>query len=179
MLQHNFGIQGKFPLTISEGTLKIKRILVASLTLILSMSLMSPAAANEAVFYLDLSKGCYSYTKNGKGTFPIESTRYKNLFKTSCNKPHHVEVFFAGNVKTKNNAMLPTQEDVQKVCVAKYKKKFGKEAPRQIVSNTPYLRWFFADAGAENRKYGTKGICFAHLADSTYSNYISVNKSFK
>ena len=156
-----------------------KKILGITLVTFLSFSLASPALANESVFYLDLKKGCYSYTKNGKGTFPVDSPRYKNLFTSTCNKPHHVEVFFAGNIKTANNAKLPTQADAQKACVSRYKKKFGYNPPTQIVPNTPYLRWFFADAGVENKKYGTKTVCLAHYADNTYSNYISVNKPFK
>jgi len=163
---------------LSDYYEEMRRNIASFLLSIFLVSLFTPSAfAATKVFYLDLKKGCYSYTANGKGTFSFDSKNYKRLFKSTCMASHHIEVIWAGKIKTSSPIGLPTAAEVSRTCGAKYETLMGYSAPEEIVEDTPYISWFYADPGAENKKYGSKVICFIHLADKTYSNFISVKGS--
>jgi hypothetical protein len=159
----------------NRSSLRNFRILI--LTFALALVVPANSFAASKVFYLDLKKGCYSYTSNGKGMYLIDSPNYKRLFKSTCAAAHHIEVIWAGKIKTSSANKVPTDAEVTGTCTAKYESVMGYSAPQEIVDDTPYLRWFYADAGAEGKKYGSKVICYLHLSDETYSNYLSVKGS--
>lgn len=133
--------------------------------------------ADSRVFYLDLKKGCYSYTKNGKGYYPIETSNYKRLYKSTCRASHHFEVIWKGKIKTSSSKNAPTEAEVSRTCDFHYENVMGYSAPSEIISDTPYLRWFYADPGAETKKYGSTVVCLIHLADDTYTNFLPVKGS--
>ena len=155
----------------------MKKFRLLILTFALVLVIPSNSFAASKVFYLDLKKGCYSYSSNGKGMYLIGSPNYKRLFKSSCAAAHHIEVIWAGKIKTSSANKVPTDAEVTRTCTAKYESVMGYSAPQEIIDDTPYLQFFYADAGAEGKKYGSKVICYLHLADDTYSNYLSVKGS--
>ena len=152
----------------------MRKLIIAGLVSLLSVSSVLPAQAASTTFYLNLkANSCYSFTKSGTKPASIE-TDLKKMYAVSCSKPHHFEVIKAGQVPSEG--ALLTQEDMSAYCTAAYLKKFGKEAPYEISEGAIYLRWYFPDAGLETKKYKKKGICIVHKSDANYSVY-SVLKS--
>ena len=154
-----------------------KKTITLALTFVLTLIVPSNSFAASKVFYLDLKKGCYSYTSDGKGMYLIDTPNYKRLYKSTCMASHHIEVIWSGKIKTSSTNKVPTDAEVSRTCASKYESVMGYSAPLNIVDETPYLRWFYADPGAEGKKYGSKVICYIHLADNTYTNYVPVKGS--
>lgn len=121
--------------------------------------------------YLEMEVGCYSSTYPVEGPVNISQSFISRTFYTaSCTGQYHWQVFFAGQVKTKGNAQVPTEDDITTACFAEYKKVFGKEAPTSIEPGAIYLRWFMPDTSDLGKKYPQRIECIAHTADSGYNN---------
>jgi hypothetical protein len=168
---HNVKFQN-YKILNSNFIIKKYFILLLSFFLILVSSTSAYAATK--VFYLDLKRGCYSYTPNGKGKFLVTDINYKYLYKSNCKSSHHVEVIWAGKIRPADGSSSPTQEDAYGVCDDKYFRVMGFYAPTETPTSDPYLRWFFADAGKENRKFGAKVICLIGKSDNSWDYYVPV-----
>lgn len=154
---------GKWAKTLSQ-------IAVATLVLACSVVTVSPAQAGSSTFYLNAKPGCYSFTVPAEDAYPIEGSRYKLLFRTSCDAEHHIQVLYSGVLKTKGG-VTATENQVYKACASYYKKVIGSNPPTVIQNSKPYLRYWWPDAGLETLKYNNKIICYVHAADKTYTNY--------
>jgi hypothetical protein len=132
--------------------------------------IISPAQAGQSTFYLNARPGCYSFTTPADDKYPIEGSRYKLLFRGSCDDDHHIQVIYSGPIKTKGGATA-TEEQVYAACAGYYRKVVGTTPPTTIQNKKPYLRYWWPDAGLETLKYNNKIVCYVHQADKTYTNY--------
>lgn len=149
----------------------LSRLVVAALILSSSLFLGAPAQAGASTFYLNAKAGCYNFTVPAEENYPIEGSRYKLIFRTSCDEEHHIQVIYAGVLKTKGK-VTATETQVYKACSGYYKKVMGSNPPTVIQNSKPYLSYWWPDAGLETLKYNNKIICYLHAADRTYSNYV-------
>lgn len=152
------------------------RAIAAVIAIGLGTAVSLPAQAGAFTFYLNMKPGCYSYTSPTLDTYPLEGSKYKTLFRGSCNAPHHLQVIFAGIVKAK--ARTATEDEVFALCKSKYKKHMGSAAPTTIQSSRPYLNYYWPDAGLERLKYSNKVVCYIHGADETYDNYVTLVEEY-
>jgi hypothetical protein len=136
----------------------------------LSPAALLPAEAGSSTFYLNSKAGCYSFTTPADAGYAIEGTRYKLLFRGSCDDDHHIQIIYSGPINTKNGATA-TETQVYKACETYYKKVVGTTPPTSIQNKKPYLRYWWPDAGLETLKYNNKIVCYVHQADKTYTNY--------
>lgn len=142
----------------------------AALAATLSPVTLAPAEAGLSTFYLNSKPGCYSFTLPAEEGYGIEGTRYKLLFRGSCDEDHHIQIIYSGPIKTKNGATA-TEEQVYRACATYYKKVVGTTPPTTIQAKKPYLRYWWPDAGLETLKYNNKIVCYVHQSDNTYTNY--------
>jgi hypothetical protein len=153
-----------------------KRIAMAALSALFTLATtltplnLMPAEAGASTFYLNSKSGCYSFTTPAEEGYAIEGSRYKLLFRGSCDDDHHIQVIYSGPIKTKNGATA-TEEQVYRACATYYKKVVGTTPPTSIQSKKPYLRYWWPDAGLETLKYNNKIVCYVHQSDKTYTNY--------
>jgi hypothetical protein len=131
---------------------------------------IAPAEAGLSTFYLNSKAGCYSFTTPAEEGYAIEGTRYKLLFRGSCEDDHHLQIIYSGPIKTKSGATA-TEEQVYKTCATYYKKVVGGTPPTTIQNKKPYLRYWWPDAGLETLKYNNKIVCYVHQSDRNYENY--------
>jgi hypothetical protein len=143
---------------------------LAAIITTLSPVALTPAEAGLSTFYLNSKAGCYSFTTPAEEGYGIESTRYKLLFRGSCDEDHHIQVIYSGPIKTKNG-VTATEEQVYRACASYYKKVVGTTPPTTIQNKKPYLRYWWPDAGLETLKYNNKIVCYVHQSDKTYTNY--------
>lgn len=152
----------------------MKKLLAALLAATFLLSSTNALAAGTT-FYLKLVNGqCYSFNSSTTSGVRIETTG-KTLYQKSCYSKHHIQVIKVGTVRKTGTI---TQENMAAFCEAGYKAKFKKYSPVNITAGAKYLRWFFADPGAELKKYGRIGICYIHQADSNYFNYTVMTKKY-
>lgn len=135
-----------------------------------------PANAGAFTFYLNMKPGCYSFTSPTSDTYPLEGSKYKTVFRGSCTSPHHIQVIYAGIIKSK--ARTATEQEVLTFCRAQYRKHLGVSAPTTIRNDRPYLNYYWPDAGLERLKYSNKAICYIHAADKTYDNYVTMVEEY-
>lgn len=153
-----------------------KRIASAAAAIIGALATsLTPLATNAAeaglsTFYLNSKPGCYSFTVPADDQYPIEGSRYKLLFRGSCDDDHQIQIIYSGPIKTKNGATA-TEEQVYRACTTYYKKVVGTTPPTSIQNKKPYLRYWWPDAGLETLKYNNKIVCYVHQADKNYTNY--------
>ena len=121
--------------------------------------------------FMELQVGCYSSTYPITGPASIQKTFLDRKFYTAdCNAAYHWQVFFAGQITTKSMFDSMLDSEATPFCFDEYKRKFGKEAPMDIVPNGIYLRWIFSDTEALGNLYPRRMICMVHTADTSYSN---------
>ena len=156
--------------------MRYKRFCLAAATAILVATStlnpvnVSPAEAGLSTFYLNSKAGCYSFTTPAEEGYAIEGSRYKLLFRGSCEDDHHIQIIYSGLIKTKNGATA-TEEQVYKACAGYYKKVVGGAPPTTIQNKKPYLRYWWPDAGLDTLKYNNKIVCYVHQSDRNYENY--------
>ena len=142
-------------------------------TFVFSLLLPSANGATTGTFYLDAKVGCYAADKTPKKPHKWSTTNYKTLYSTSCNSPHHYEVFSITKLKAKNLASDAAQKEASTACSTAARKTInGAEVPATLT-----FAYFFPDPGAEQKKYGTKTICFFRVSDTKSDQYtISISK---
>lgn len=143
---------------------------VSGLVMTFGPTAVDPASAGSSTFYLNSKPGCYSFTSPAAENYGIENTRYKLLFRGSCEADHHIQVIYSGSIKVAGGASASEQQ-VYKACATYYKKKIGSNPPTTVQSKKPYLRYWWPDAGLETLKYNNKIVCYLHQADSRYERY--------
>lgn len=153
----------------------MKRVLIAALTFALALNSQS-AQAGAFTFYLNMTKGCYSYTSPTQADYPIEGSKYKTVFRGPCSEPHHIQVIYSAKTKAKSRTI--TELEVFNLCNREYKKALGYAPPTTIQDEKPYLRYYWPDAGLERLKYSNKVICYIHAADETYDNYLQMVEAY-
>ncbi|MCX8530665.1 MAG: hypothetical protein ORN27_11470 [Rhodoluna sp.] len=142
----------------------------AALAIAATFTPLVSAEAGQSTFYLNSKAGCYSFATPAEEGYAIEGSRYKLLFRGSCEDDHHIQIIYSGPIKTKNGATA-TEEQVYKACATYYKKVVGGNPPSTIQNKKPYLRYWWPDAGLETLKYNNKIVCYVHQSDKTYTNY--------
>lgn len=152
-----------------------RSILAVVLAALISLQ-ASPVNGGAFTFYLNMTKGCYSYTSPTQAEYPIEGSKYKTVFRGPCNQPHHIQVIYSATAKAK--ARTITETEVFNLCNREYKKALGVKPPTTIQDQIPYLRYYWPDAGLERLKYNNKVICYIHAADQTYDNYIQMVEQY-
>lgn len=158
-----------------KGT-TLKRIIAIASAIALALTTSVSASAGSFTFYLNMKPGCYSYTSPTVAQYPIEGSKYKTVYRNSCNDEHHIQVIYSAVTKAK--ARTITEAEVYKVCTTQYRKKLGVAAPTTIQDEIPYLRYYWPDAGLERLKYNNKVICYIHAADETYDNYMQMVEAY-
>jgi hypothetical protein len=151
---------------------------ISSVALMATLFVATPAQAGSSTFYLNVKKGCYSFTNPAEDGYAIEGTRYKIMFRTDCAQDHHVQVIYVGNIKTKNGATA-TETQVYKLCASYYKKLIKVNPPTSITDAIPYIGYFWPDAGLETLKYTNKVVCYLHHADDQYEAYQLIAGEYK
>ena len=134
------------------------------LTATLVFSSLAPAshAATAGTFYLDAKIGCYAADKSPTKSHKWSTTNYKTLYATSCKNPHHYEVYLITKLKAKNLSSDAAQKEASTACSKAARSKInGADVPATLT-----FAYFFPDPGAEQKKYGTKTICFFRVADA-------------
>ena len=148
----------------------MRKAIVVLLSSMLVLSLIQPANAAKSAFYLNLTKGCYSGTPTATRPLPWSSPTYKTLYPKSCFSPHHYEVFYISKLSSNLSNNDASQKEASDKCDL---------AATSYLSSTRYsdilsVAWFFPDAGAEEKKYGKKLICFFRFAYEESWDYSEV-----
>ena len=148
----------------------MRKSLVVLLSSMLVISLIQPANAAKSAFYLNLTKGCYSGTPTATRPLLWSSPTYKTLYPKSCFSPHHYEVFYISKLSSSLSNNDASQKEASDKCDL---------AATSYLSSTRYsdilsVAWFFPDAGAEEKKYGKKLICFFRFAYEESWDYSEV-----
>ena len=134
-------------------------------------------ALSKGTFYLELKTGCYSANKLPNKPSKWTDTNYKTLYSTSCTSPHHYEVFFTGKIKAKDLNSDAAKKEAGIACDnAAINTLMGqKDLPLSLTYG-----YFFADPGAEEKKYGKKIFCFFRVADPKNDKYtLSIERTFR
>jgi hypothetical protein len=153
-----------------------KFAVLATLALFISGS-PAAEALSKGSFYLELKLGCYSANKAPTKSSRWSDTNYKTLYSTSCNEPHHYEVFYVGKIKAKNLGSTAARKEAEIACDnAALDSLMGqKDLPRSLTYG-----YFFPDPGAEEKKYGKKILCFFRVADPKNDKLtLSIKRTFR
>ena len=134
-------------------------VTVASLII---SSLALPPANAKSTFYLDLKKGCYAGNSPATSLLEWSGPNYKTLFRTSCNKKYHYQVYFISKL-----SLNLAGESAQKQSGERCSSALSRLVDLNKVDPRLGIGWFFPDVGAEERKYGKKLICFVRMASSS------------
>ena len=134
----------------------MRRTLTVLLSTALIVTLIQPANAAKSVFYLNLTKGCYSGTPTATRPLLWSSPTYKTLYPKSCFTSHHYEVFYTSKLTSNLSNNDAAQKEANNKCDLAASSYLMGSNYSDILS----VGWFFPDAGAEEKKYGKKLICF-------------------
>lgn len=152
------------------------------LIIYLNASLSPTALAREivpdrpkAIFYLNATEGCYSRSLISVSQIPYSNI--KKLYRVSCMKPHHFEVFYVGSVPNNNNN--DTGRYSLKICGEKFQKlRFNSRPPSAYnwsdFENFAYGNWT-ADTGPEKIRFEERVVCYASLGMKDQTFYKEVN----
>ena len=149
-----------------------KKTCIAVVAILLGITPSANAVA-QATFYLELKTGCYAASKTPTKPLKWSVSDYKTLYSASCIGPHHYEVFKIAKLKTKDLASDGAKQEASGICTEAARNLIGSG---DIASTLSYA-YFYADKGAEEKKYGKKLICFFRTLDPKDSGVsLSVNK---
>ncbi len=159
-------------------------LLTVSLSLISATKLGNQAIATDevvqrprAIFYLNASPGCYSRSFIQVTQIPFGDV--KKLYRTSCEEPHHFEVFFVGMLSKADRSISRSTDNSVQVCSKEYSKlKFNSRNSRSYNwSNNETLTYgnWLADRGPEEKRFGLKFICYASLGVKDLNFYKEID----
>lgn len=140
------------------------------LSILLLVGVASPAQAVTSVKYLNLKKGCYSGTPTATKPLKWSLPSYKTLYSKSCNSAHHYEVFYISKLTANLSDNKASQNEANSKCTAAADSYLAGANFSDILA----VGWFFPDAGAEEKTYGKKLICFFRYAYESSWDYSQV-----
>ena len=140
------------------------------LSVFLLVGVIAPASAVTSVRYMNLKKGCYSGTPTASKPLKWSAPTYKTLYSKSCNAPHHYEVFYISRLTSNLNDDKASQNEANSKCTSAADSYLSGASFSDILT----VGWFYPDAGAEERKYGKKLICFFRYAYESSWDYSQV-----
>jgi hypothetical protein len=125
---------------------------------------------NKPIFYMWAKPGCYSATLKSSPTIPLQSL--KKLYPVSCLSPHHFEVFYAGQFKTKDGRIGAGGKEVVSACLAKSKEFAFNQR------NSSSYNWsqdeedlignWMADMGVEAQRFPNRNICYVSVTTKSW-----------
>jgi len=131
----------------------------------------------KPVFYLWAKPGCYSANLKSSPTIPMYSV--KKIYPVSCLSPHHFEVFYAGQFKTKDGKVGAGGREVVTDCLQKSKSLgfYARSAnsynwskdEEELIGN------WMADVGAESQRFPNRSICYASVTTKSWLYIKEVN----
>lgn len=154
-----------------------KKSFAATVALLTVLASPSAQALGKGTFYLELKTGCYSANKAPAKASKWSDKNYKTLYSTSCNSPHHYEVFYTGKIKAKD---LNSDAATKEAGAACDKSAIDTLMTQKDLPKSLTYGYFYPDPGAEEKKYGKQLICFFRVADPKDDQYtLSIKRSFR
>lgn len=139
----------------------LKKRIAIFLAIFSFLTLFQPSAQAKQTFYLDMKKGCYAGNSPVTNFLEWSLPGYKKVFRTSCYKKYHYQVYLVTRLSTNLSDNEASQSQAGDKCSVGANRALGNRTVSEYLS----IGWFYPDAGAEERKYGKKLICFFRTED--------------